>query len=229
MRYRRRWCSIASLIGTITVAAGCTSAGTLSETVPPAPTTGPVETADRASVLAYARGASYVTDSRLVDEQVLHIPSGTGPTARIEATRYSHMLTDAQLARGALIARFVSDGPYAPLGLNRGVQYFFVDSVVGAGWRAIIVDDDPTRAPKVMRLVLADAPHDYSVPSARWMETLGYTFGQPSCGRYCCIPCDDASGYSCPTALWPPRIDMGEMLRTPVIPPEASGRAGPER
>jgi hypothetical protein len=239
MRYRRRWCSIASLTGTIAASAACfgdpavggTGATTASSSqastvgVPPAPAFGGADTADRSAVLTYARGASYVTDSRLVDEQVLHLPAGTGPRARIQATAYSHMLTDSQLARGALIARFVSEGAYTPLGLNRGVQYFFVDSVAGAGWRAIIVDNDPARAPKVMKLVLADTPHDHSVPSARWMEAVSYTFANPSCGKYCCIPCDDVRGYSCPTGPWPPQIPIDEVL-DPAIRPGTPGRPG---
>lgn len=225
MRYRQRWCSVAVLIASGAVLVSCTQAAEDTAThagavtVPPALTFNAAEPGSRATALAYARSARFVTDSRLVDEQTLRLPGGTTTRARIEATVYAHLLPDSQLARGALIARFVSDGEFAPLGLNRGVQYLFVDSVAGAGRRAIIMDDDSTRAPTVMPVVLADTPHDFSVPSARWIESGAFSYPNPSCGRYCCIPCDDTRGYICPTGTWPPRLDMEEMLRTRVIRP----------
>ena len=241
MRYRRRWCNIAVVIGTVgltackwfgggsgsggTPAGGTTQASTAA--VPPAPTFTASDTTQRPAILTYARGAQYATDSRVIDEQVLHRPGATGPRARVEATAYAHMLTDAQLARGALIGRFVSDGEFGALGIRRGVQYFFVDSVPEAGWRAIIVDDDSSRAPKVIRLVLTDTPHQFEVPSARWVEWNLFTLPNIPCGRYCCVPCDPVNGINCPDTGWPPRLDMEDMLRTRATP--AAPLRGPGR
>jgi hypothetical protein len=171
---------------------------------------GSVDTAQRAAVVRYARAIAFVTDPLLVDEQTLIQPRGRGPRARVEPVRHSHLLTRDRMARGALVARFVSDGEYAPLGLYRGVQYFFVDSTRGQ-WRAIIVPDDAARPVRVMRVVLNERPHEFDAASARWIESAGYSFPNSDCGKLCCVPCTP-DRYPCPSVRWPPQLDIDSLM-----------------
>ena len=240
MRFRRSWCRIASVVGTFAVAAACsepqvggtgqtagsTSAAQVADSVrvPDAPTFGSADTAQRSAVVEYARRVRFVSDLRLSDEQTLVQPRGRGPRARVEAAEYAHRLSRVQLARGAVIARFISDGEYSPLGLNSGVAYFFVDSVAGAGWRAIIVPDDASRRPKVMGMVITESPHRYEVPGVRWVQVGDLIYPNPPCGRECCVPCEPPL-YPCPSrpGMWPPVLDTVRLGR-PAVPAQGVPR-----
>ena len=251
MRFRRSWCRTGTMLVMVVFAAACVSepgsegasaggsaaggagggasgpggsgAGGTAE-IQAAPTFGSPDTAQRATVLEYARAARFVSDLRLIDEQTLaQARGGRGPRARVEATVYAHQLSRAQLARGALIGRVVSDGPYTALGLRRGVQYFFVDSAGTAGWRSIIVFDDTTLAPRVTRLFLTDTLHHRPpgtlVPGSRWIEHMGWIYPNIPCGKMCCVPCEPPL-LICPTMGWPPRLDplTLEVTTTTLVP-----------
>lgn len=228
MQFRRSWCTIVSMTGMFAVAAGCareagegTGATAASQTtgatteasavqVPPAPTFGAPDTAQRPGVLEYARRVQFIDNPQVSDEQTLVQPRGRGPRARIEPVAYAHRLTRERLARGAVIARIVSDGDYAPLGLSRGINYFFVDSGT-AGWRSIIISDVAARPARVMQVVLSELQHPFSVPSARWIESAGFIYPNPDCGRICCIPCMPPA-YPCLRPQGPPRLNQNGVL-----------------
>lgn len=223
MRRRRSCCRFGLIAGLLAVAAGCarapdgdagTTAAAVTQEAPelPAPAFGRPDTARRSVVLEYAGGARFVDDPRFNDEQGLLDSGRRGPVVRVEAVVNAHRFRREQLREGRLLARFISAGDYAPLGLRRGEYYVFVDSL--DGWRAVIVPRDGGQPTRVMQMAVLSRSHMFDVPSSRWFESEGFTFSYVPCGSGCCIVCQTAIGYTCPTVQFPP-LDIG----SPAPPP----------
>ena len=233
MRYRRRWCTFALLVGTTVSLVGCDrdKQGTPEIVMPPAPTFLPPDSADRATVVRYAESLRFVTDPLLSDQQTLRAPGGArGPQARIEPAEYARKLTKAELKRGHFIARLMSTGSYEPLQLTRGVQYMWVDSIA-SGWRGVIVPSNPAEPARVIGLTLGeDSTHLGMSPSARFVSVGDVDITWGTCGWICCKACFPKIGPDCPDPtrffLDPSRLPS-DSVTTP--PPSAARPGNPTR
>jgi hypothetical protein len=208
----RSRCRLGLIVGVFAVLAACSRAeesGTAGQTtsvpqaqaqVPAPPSFTSPDQADRAAVVTYARSLRFVSDPLRMDEQTISVSGNTRTIARIEPTDYSASLSPADRARGAIIARFVSTGVYAPVGLRRGVQYMWVDSTA-SGWRALMVPEDPSLNVSVTQLRIFShvLPSALQVASARWFETNVGFLPNLKCGKECCVACVPLrAGITCP-------------------------------
>lgn len=223
MKCRRSGRRVLFVVAAIAAVTGCASQERAADSqqmqLPPEPAFGAPDTAQRAAVLEYASAVRFVSDPGLTDEQSLLLRGARGPRVRLEAAEHSHLLTRERLARGAFVARFISAGDYAPLGLRRGVHYVFADSS-GGSWRSIIVPANAEQPARVMRMALLQAPHLLEGPVARFFEVDGMTFGYFRCGRLCCVPCDPP-GYECPLRMFP-QLDALNPEALPLRDPRSS-------
>lgn len=226
MKCRRSECRIVFVLAAIAAIAGCarqerpsgdTARGGDTEQVqlPPEPAFGSPDTAQRAAVVEYARQVRFVSDHALTDEQGLLLRGTKGPTVRVQAAEYAHQLNEERLARGVVIARFISTGDYAPLGLRRGIHYVFADRAAGS-WRSIIVPENTAQRVRVMQMAVLRVPHLLEAPIARFVELGGLTYTYIRCQKLCCIPCDPV-GYQCPPGL--PQLDSINFGETPAQTP----------
>src|SRR5437588_6752529 len=119
----------------------------------PPPAAGPTFTAAEIlsvpldSFRAYAEGLPYDTVSGAGDEQRLLLRIEVrgkdttrfyGPLARIEPVLGEFRVNSASFARGRVIARIWSSGPYPKLNLQAGWTYWWVDGV-GGKWRSVMI------------------------------------------------------------------------------------------
>ena len=110
------------------------------------PFAGPIESADRAAVLAYARAQQYVPVSG--DSQRLMLGTKCpeacryGPLARIDPVAGTFLLDSAQLAEGRVVARVVNADTlgYAKFNLGpRDTVYWWIDGRPGGGYRSVLI------------------------------------------------------------------------------------------
>jgi hypothetical protein len=163
---------------------------------------GPIESVARSEILQYVGRLQFVQDPHLSDEQPL-VDSVTpgqlarvGPRARIEPELHSTQITPEQLREGRVIARIISDGPYEPLGIRRGIQYVWVDNSTGR-WRAAMIPANGAEPMRMLGALVRDLPHLTMVPSAIWYYARGpgprppRPVPQGTCGNRCCMVCPD--------------------------------------
>jgi hypothetical protein len=113
----------------------------------PAPTkaagfdTSLVDTVSVASMAAYGARLSYDTVVGAADVQPLLIRNGVRyGFAKVEPERGAYRLDTNDLARGRIIGRVSSESAYAPLGLGRGINWWWVDRK-GGKWRSAIYSE----------------------------------------------------------------------------------------
>jgi len=161
-----------------------------------------VETVPRDTILAYAGRLAFDTSIAASDAQHLTLrrddATVVGPFAQIAPERGAGSLSRAQLASGRIIARVSASDAYPPLGLSRGVNYLWVDSVP-SGWRGVIVPANPVEQLQTMPLdYKRDGPHTCWPPRAAWATSPFPLAGGPAwvccTTRGCCClggPCLD--------------------------------------
>ncbi len=137
--------------------------GTLLWPTGPPPFSERVESVPRELILGYARQLEFDTSAAASDAQNLVYRRGdavvVGPFAQIAPERGAGSLSDAQLARGRIIARVSVSDSYPPLGLARGVSYLWVDSLA-SGFRWVIVPTDPALPLRAAPLTRTRHPRD---------------------------------------------------------------------
>jgi len=134
-----------------------------------------IEAVPRESIVAYGRRLSFDTSHAGSDAQHLVARRAgrlvTGPYARIAPEASSHRLARGDLARGRVVARIDSEGPYLERGIPTGVSYVWIDSSA-SGWRSVLVPEDVTQpmAEKPLRLVrhTRSQPVQEEPAQARW-------------------------------------------------------------
>ncbi|HYL22714.1 MAG TPA: hypothetical protein VEU74_13190 [Gemmatimonadales bacterium] len=133
-----------------------------------------------------ARAARVVFDTVLgaADAQPLLITNGrrTG-WAKIEPARDVYRLDSNELARGRVVARISAESAYAPLGLGRGLNWWWIDRR-GGKWRSVIYSE-ARRGKTVLNVfdhLIVHAGYDweqgiarfvfFDVRAAMWINTL---------------------------------------------------------
>jgi hypothetical protein len=136
-------------------------------------------------LLAYAATLTFDTSHGSGDEQPLPWVDDSGrlvamPNVRVESEIGAALLTRRQLAQGRIIARYIAEGPYPPLGIAPGINYVWVDST-GDGFREQVVSEDA--ANPIVTRPLRIVPHSplAGVVAPRWVVTPDYLWG--------CRPC----------------------------------------
>ena len=179
-----------------------------------APTfTGRVDSVHRDLILAYAQRLRFDTTTGAHDVNRLAGRIGNrdtiGPIAEIASESRAYLLRRSDFARGRIIARLRTSGPWRWLGLPAGVTYLWADSVAGTGFRFVLIPRDPAEGLRVIRM-------RYEVhgaacargPSARLVsaETGGGGWVWVQCG---CLVCCCVRGGECEPI--PPVGPIGEL------------------
>jgi hypothetical protein len=167
----------------------------------------PVESIARTRFNECARRLEFVQDPHLSDEQPLIYPADrgrplrVGPTARIEPERGATALGQRQVHEGRVIARIISDGPYEPLGIRRGIQYVWIDST-RAGWRALMIPANDADSITRLGVAVRRLPHLGRAPvppAAGWrFDPERGTFFNGGCQFMCCSGCPLRPPGDCP-------------------------------
>lgn len=182
---------------------------------PPNNVNNPASPAQRESVLAYARRLDY--DSLIhgaADRQRLtYFDRATGyrvgPLATIYPERGANQNVGGDLGgRGRIIGRIESDSPYAKLGLAKGVNYIWVDSLMiygdtGIG-RAIVVSESDTQ-PVVLPMFYIKNPGSGGGPAlARWLFRPQDDAAWLTCERSgcCAVGVSSSAGLNLTTGLY---------------------------
>lgn len=100
-----------------------------------------VDTPSLAEVRARAARVVFDTVLGAADAQPLLITNGrrTG-WAKIEPARDVYRLDSIELARGRVVARISAESAYAPLGLGRGLNWWWIDKR-GGKWRSVMYSE----------------------------------------------------------------------------------------
>lgn len=162
---------------------------------PPRTVTNPASPDHRDSVLAYAHRLRYdsLTHGAADRQRLAYFDSAAGyrlgPLATIYPEAGANQNADSALAgAGRIIGRIESDSAYGKLGLSKGVNYVWVDSLktwgdTGIG-RAIIVPEEEGVRPVVLPLF--------------YMRNRGYSGTRgPALARWLFRPQDDAAWLTC--------------------------------
>jgi len=94
-------------------------------------------------IRAYAAKYAFDTVLGAADAQPLLVEGGRrSGWAKIEPRRDAYQLDATRLAAGQVIARISSESAYAPLGLSRGTNWWWIDQRGGGGkWRSIVYSE----------------------------------------------------------------------------------------
>lgn len=141
-----------------------------------------LESVPRDSLLAYGGRLAFDTSHGASDGQSLIIPASghgrpsIGPYASIQPEIGTASLTRSQLGSGRIIAQIDSRASYAPLGLDSGRTYLWVDSMGSmTAWRMVLI---ASRASTPLRWT-AMAHHSGTAPrrsSVAFATTAAYAF-----------------------------------------------------
>lgn len=184
------------------LATACGGSGTPAASVAaggggPRPTPAPgwtLESVPRDSLLAYGGRLDFDTSHFASDAQNLIFPASghggrpsVGPYASIAPEIGTASLNRGQLGSGRIIARIISSAPYAPLMLDSGTTYIWVDSMGAmAGWRMVLISHRAATALAWKKLAshYGTAPRmmTYTVSNCSWTQPAE-SFAQPCC--YC--------------------------------------------
>src|SRR5438552_2056861 len=140
-----RWAGGAGAIGLAALALGAWSGEPNHPTHPrpvPAPTFSSIESATRGEIVAYASSLVFDTSYHAIDTRRLAAADGTDPGSEPLVTIAPEIgivpLSDADLAKGRIIARLTASGSSARYGLAKGENYLWMDSQ-GGEMRAFLV------------------------------------------------------------------------------------------
>lgn len=185
---------------------------------PPGLVSDPGLLAERDSVLVYARSLRYDSTTHGVsDRQMLTTyDSATGyrvgPVATIYPEAGANHNTYADLAgRGRIVGRIETDSAYPKLGLRRGVNYIWVDSLrlsgdTGLG-RAVVIPDDPSLPAVVLPMFYLTDHHGTEGPAAaRWLFRPKDEAGWYKCTKTgcCAVGVSSSAGLDLTTGLYSP-------------------------
>ena len=120
--------------------------------------------------------------ARIVGRDTLKV---SGPLARIAPESGAHGLDTTALAQGRIIARIWSEEPYDKAGLQRGVNWWWVDQRNGK-WRSLIISDSGGTRTLRPLYIHPHGPHRWQQSLARfvWLdsdEQLWATCGWSDC------------------------------------------------
>lgn len=90
------------------------------------------------TILDYAQKLTY-SEPRGVEKKLAPSATGQAPTVTIWPEAGASSLDEETLGRGRIVARIQSSGAYDDLGLAGGLNYLWVESRPGGGYRGVII------------------------------------------------------------------------------------------
>jgi hypothetical protein len=132
----------------------------------------PSPEASREAFLAYASSLQFLgadRDNQAGDEQPMvyavgdprnAILSPATPVARVEPEARAKRLSREQAARGRIVGRILSTGRFEPLGVERGVNYVWLDNMTGRAWRGLIIPANPAAPITTLEITPEHGGHD---------------------------------------------------------------------
>ena len=160
----------------------------------PAPTFPTLATASRQQMLEYAHALSFDTSYDAIDSRRLMTRNDDGSIHRgalvtLQPEIGTTALRHAEMFRGRIILRVVSDADDVASGYAKGENFIWVDSVGGQA-RAVVIPANPMMPLRELGFHIL---HDQGAmgeraPQARlrWNETLGRDDGWVRCDDGCC-------------------------------------------